>query len=292
MSKFKIISIDGGGIKGTLAISLLERLSKEFGFTPAADLYSGTSTGGIIALALAQGRLTLADIGDLYLRRGSEIFSKNWLAPLTLSGSKYHNRGLQKVLTDVYGPATVLGELPKRVLIPSFKLCDDSGWSPRFFDNFNPKSPDAFERVVDVAMATSAAPTFFPSHRGYVDGGMAANNPSMCAVALALKHGVPLTDITVLSVGTGDFRPCIDGDVNWGYAGWGKKIVPLFFGGLDRIPDYQVKQLLGERYLRINPELDDDHGMDNADWAPELYRLGQTVPLGDGVGKWIAEHWA
>ena len=292
MASYKILSIDGGGIKGVLATSVLQRLHDEFGVDIKADLYAGTSTGGIISLLLAQGKLSVSEIGDMYLKRGHEIFKKNWWAPLTVTGAKYKNTALEKLLQGMLGSDTVLGDLPGGVLVSSFKLCDGDGWTPRFFTNVPAAGEDCMLKAVDVALCTSAAPTYFPSHNGHVDGGVAANNPTMCAIALAAKNGVPLKDIRVLSLGCGDFRPCIKGDINWGFARWGANLVPLFFGGLDRIPDYQARAILGDdHYLRINPRLTDDHGMDEPSWAPALQELGQHTILPTNTGAWIQECW-
>jgi uncharacterized protein len=197
MAKFRILSLDGGGIRGILTAVLLDRLQKEYpallNVRPdAITLIAGTSTGGILALGLADG-LTPAQIRDLYVVNGRSIFDATWTRDIRdlggLAGSKYDNSNLKQVLQQTFG-GKKLDDLKTRVLIASFHLDDEDptarSWKPKFFHNFPGPDSDGAAMVVDVAMETSAAPTYFPSYNGYVDGGVVANNPSMAALAQAL----------------------------------------------------------------------------------------------------------
>jgi len=131
-----------------------------------------------------------------------------------LSGSKYDNGNLKQILQETFGGLR-LQDLKSRVLIASFSLDNQAPdpsnrtWNPKFFHNFPGADSDGDTLVVDVAMSTSAAPTYFPSYGVYVDGGVIANNPGMAAVAQALDGRNPpaeraaLNEIKLLSVGTG-----------------------------------------------------------------------------------------
>lgn len=192
MANFKIIALDGGGIRGVLTAALLNRLQEQYpGLSNPANavtLFAGTSTGGILALGLAAG-LTPAEMRDLYVVNGKVIFDATWIRDITdlggIAGAKFDNGNLKAVLGQTFAGAT-LGNLKHRVLISSFQLDDGAtppSWKPKFFHNFPGSDSDAEELVVDVAMKTSAAPTYFPSYEGFIDGGVIANNPSMAALA-------------------------------------------------------------------------------------------------------------
>jgi len=181
VAPYRILSIDGGGIRGLLTAVLLDRLVTAVpGWLDRVDLFAGTSTGGILVLGLAKG-LPPSAIVKLYRQDGQRVFSASWLRRLLdlggWLGARYDNAGLRGALEELLGPAT-LGDLPRRVLVPTFEL-DNHGakdlprtWKPKFFHNFPGPDSDAAERVVDVAVRTSAAPTYFPTYQGYIDGGV------------------------------------------------------------------------------------------------------------------------
>ena len=199
MPNFRILSCDGGGIRGVLTAVLLNRLATAY---PALlqdrpgtiTMFAGTSTGGIIALGLAAG-LTPVQMRDLYVTNGKLIFDSSWTHDVVeiggISGSKYDNVNLKQILQETFG-AQKLKDLHSHVLIASFSLdnqdADPSSrtWNPKFFHNFIGADSDGESLVVDVAMSTSAAPTYFPSYGVFIDGGVIANNPSMAAIAQAL----------------------------------------------------------------------------------------------------------
>ena len=208
---FNILSIDGGDIKGIMPAIILKRLVDEVpDLLTDIDLFAGTSTGGIIALGLAHG-LHINTIIELYATKGDFIFEDSLLDDIRDMGSilhsEYNNKNLKTMLTKTFG-TTKLGDLEYKVLVPSFQL--DNGqigykkrWKPKFHHNFVVNDPDYTRSVVEVGMKTSAAPTYFPIYDGHVDGGVIANNPSMCAVTQALKFGIPLEHIRLISIGTG-----------------------------------------------------------------------------------------
>jgi patatin-like phospholipase/acyl hydrolase len=283
---YNVMSLDGGGIKGLLTARLLARLEAEHPTLIAdIDLFAGTSTGGILALGLAAGKAP-SDIVDMYLNHAKTIFEDSiWDNLLDLGGAvgaDYGSGGLKRTLEDIFGDM-LLGDLPKKVLIPTFQAVSDTGpaWRPKFFNNY--LGSDTSERVVDVAMRTSAAPTYFPSYQGYVDGGTVANNPAMAAIATCLDPkgaAVSLDDIKLLSVSTGSSEYSIDGDTNdWGWVKWARPILDILVGGVSGVSDFQCGKLLGDDYLRLNTVLDRDVALDSIEGDSMEYLLAAA----DGV---------
>lgn len=273
---YLILSIDGGGLRGIMAARWLDKLwtpdpSKVPGH-PAArpvflgvDLIAGTSTGGIIALGLAD-TMRPAHLVDLYADHAKTIFKDSRFDNLRdlggLIGAQYNERHLRGVLDKTFTDRT-LGDLRSRVLIPAFDLDrvvdGRRSWGAKFFHNFEGPDSDGDCRVADVALYTSAAPTFFPAVDGFVDGGVVANNPSMAALAQALDPrfgNQDLRDVWMLSIGTGENPQFIKGKrLDWGYAHWAKPLVGMIIDGAMGIADYQCRQLLGPRYCRVQLDL-------------------------------------
>jgi patatin-like phospholipase/acyl hydrolase len=297
MAPYRILTFDGGGILGLLSITLIERLEKERpGFLSMVDMFAGTSTGGIIALALASG-MQPAEVRQMYENLGRQVFKDSILDNVRdggqLLGAQYSNKTLKNFLTETFHEKT-LGDLPKKVLISSFDLDNESTqpdvprtWKAKFFHNFSGQDTDSSEKVVNVALYTSAAPTYFPIIDGYTDGGVVANNPSVCALAQAInpKYGKKnLRDIRLLSVSTGAQPKYIDiknGD--WGLAKWGFKLVNILLEGNVGLADYQCRQILGNHYLRINPILPVPIELDKVKEIPILQTVGWQYDLSQAV---------
>jgi patatin-like phospholipase/acyl hydrolase len=276
-----IMSLDGGGIRGIMTAKLLERLEREKPFINKVDLIAGTSTGGILALGLAND-LKPGQLVDLYLNNGEEIFSYRDIADFLAgpadellranydneTGNEKDRKGLKPVL-EKYLKNKKLDELKKKVLITTFDLDNQAKppeirkWKPKFLHNYGENS-DGEVLAVDAAVRTSAAPTFFPSYQGYIDGGVVANNPATCALSKAVKEGEALKDIWLLSVGTGINPKLIRGDrLDWGITKWATKIIDLLMDGMPSVADYQCRQLLGPRYHRLDVVLEQAFDMDD-----------------------------
>ncbi len=305
--RYRILSLDGGGVRGWLAARLMDRLAESRpGWWRRADLIAGTSTGALLALGLATGR-TPRELMSLYERQAPHIFRDTWLDNLRdlgrAVGAQYDDRGLRRVLREVFGDSR-LRDLPVRVLIPAFDLDNESpdparrSWAPKFFHNFPGPDSDGDRLVRDVALYSSAAPTYFPSADGYIDGGVIANNPSMAALAQTQDARTkaprpPLSAIVMLSVGTGHPLLRIEGRRHdWGLAQWSRPIVDILMEGGMGVPDYQCRQLLGERYHRLDPVLPDNAAirMDDVRRLPELTPIADAVPLGPTI-DWLDRHW-
>lgn len=306
MPGYRVVSIDGGGIRGIVTTILLQRIVAEPGFEKVldrTDFFAGTSTGGLLALALAHG-IPLDTIRDTYVRRGPKIFDDSWLDDLVdlgkLRGADYSIKNLRKVTRDLFGDTT-LGQLRRRVLVTAFDL--DNGdtthrtWKPKLFHNFPGKDNDRAQLARDVALYTAAAPTYFPSVDGYIDGGVYASNPAMCALAQTRdRRYAPtpgLDEVRLLSLGTGTSLQYIRGQVkNWGYAQWLKPLVSLMLDGTAGIADYQCRQILGDRYSRLAPEFPQGVKipMDGVKKIPWMIDFAKHVDLGPTLA-WLEETW-
>ncbi len=308
MPNFRILSFDGGGIRGVLTAVLVNRLLGEYPTLlqdrpDTITMFAGTSTGGILALGMAAG-LTPAQIRDLYVTNGKLIFDSSWTRDVVeiggLSGAKYDNANLKQILRETFG-ALKLKDLKPRVLIASFSLDNQAPdpssrtWNPKFFHNFSGTDSDGESLLVDVAMSTSAAPTYFPSYGVYVDGGVIANNPSMAAVVQALDgrnqagERATLDGIKLLSVGTGASLQYIDGqDHDWGDAQWIKPILNVMMDGGVGVADFECAQLLGNRYCRIEPVFPAGKSfpMDDVSKIVDLMDLAQSFDL-TGAVAWL-----
>lgn len=300
MTAFRILALDGGGIRGVLTAVILERLEAEFpGFLSQIDLFAGTSTGGFIALGLADG-MTPLHLKELYVRNATKIFDDSWIDDISdlgvIAGAEYDNRQLKAVMRRMFKDR-MLGSLPRHVLIPTFDLDNEGAggrprqWKPKFFHNFNGPGDDRGASIVDVALATSAGPTFFPSYKGYVDGGVVANNPSVAAVAQALDRRyephASLRDIRLLSLGTGISPRYIAGETHdWGYAQWARPLLSLIIDGNLGIADYECRQLLSDRrYFRLaplfNPGVQID--LDDIKRIDDLLSIAHAVDVSEAV---------
>ena len=209
-SRFRILSLDGGGIKGTFSAAFLATLEELTGKSVVRhfDLIAGTSTGGIIALALGLG-LPAEEVLEFYLEHGPKIFPVTGIRRRALRHwvrSKHRVDSLRTAVSEILGDRR-LGESQTRLVIPSFDAV--SGDIRLFKTAHHPRFKLDYQwRASDVALATSAAPTYLPVFHSsdgsrFVDGGVWANNPVAVAVTEAVGVlGVAPQVIEVLSVGT------------------------------------------------------------------------------------------
>lgn len=259
----KILSIDGGGIKGVFPASFLSSIEEVIGGRVADyfDLIVGTSTGGIIALGLGLG-FSAKEILGFYEKHGPSIFRGNRFFKILRHAAlaKYDNVALTKALEETFGEKK-LGESSVRLVVPSFNL--DTGEVHLYKTCHHEKfDRDYSERAVDVALATSAAPTFFPTHRTssgipLIDGGVWANNPIGTAVVEAI--GVldwDKNNIEVLSLGCTtealDVRAGRRRSLGWAY--WGPKLADVFIASQSSASLGTAAVIIGhEKIHRISP---------------------------------------
>jgi Dyp-type peroxidase family len=333
MSNYKILSLDGGGIRGLLTVRLLERLTKEPGLERAfdsVDLIAGNSSGALIALAMAGARalqtpmkIALPQIREIF-EGGEKVFGDprplwrgGYYVFAKYSGETRHEE-FEKRVKEVR-----LRDLGTNVLITTFDLDNDGkteelkktlrSWKPKVFHSFRRADgseppnkqgkPDREQRAADVALYSSAAPSYFPTAKGYIDGGVYANNPSMCALAQVLDARYepfpkPSVDhITMLSVGAGRTGLFIDGkkDHNWGIAPWAlHHYFDLTMDAAVGIADYECRQMLGdENYRRCEVDFPagESFTIDDVKRINRIRRIADAVKL-DDYAEWLHRHWA
>lgn len=286
-----VLAVDGGGLRGVIPAILLQELENRLGgaLHQHFDLIAGTSTGGLIALALSfplrdQTRpLTAAELLGIFRDNGSTIFPQHWwngwrawIAP------KYSAAGLERVLQRVLQGAR-LAEAMTPVLVASYDLARQV---PYFFKSEDAKAqPEQNWPLVSVARATSAAPTYLPAFptRGpdgqryvFADGGLYANNPAVAAYAEAARSSPPASVIHLVSIGTGNARDDLHarGAVHWGRLGWARQIAPVMMDGASEADDYEATWLCErgqDRFWRLQPELNpQESAMDNPAAIPAL----------------------
>jgi len=283
----RILCIDGGGIKGIFPASFLATIEDAIEDKVANyfDLIAGTSTGGIIALGLGLG-MSAQDILRFYEDEGPKIFGGNRLTKSIrwLGVSKYSNHSLRAALESVFGDRR-LGESANRLVVPSLNL--ENGEVYIYETAHHPRlERDYKEGAVDVALATAAAPTYFPTYRSsagtpLVDGGAWANNPTGLAVVEAVGVlGWPSEALRVLSLGCTS-EPLGIGRGRFAALGasyWATRIVDHFMTA-------QSFSSLGTAYvltsheavLRIDPSVPPERfGLDTFKEAGSLKGLGSS----------------
>jgi patatin-like phospholipase/acyl hydrolase len=280
----RILSIDGGGYLGLATVALLDSVEERFGTSCSNrfDLFCGTSTGAIIALALANG-MASRDVVDLYIEIGPKVFPPpNFLARRFpnlrgILGARHSNAGLRDALANAFGKTT-LGDLRargKKVLVTAF--CLSSG-HPTVFKTDHADGLTAHDGYLlsDIALASSAAPTYLPPvslkdpkanifHR-YCDGGIVANSPALIGYAEAIWHlKQPPQNISILSISTprADLaerdsamtkaqRLSSRGYVRWGF---GRRIITLTIDGTTTMMEGALNRIAnasGSRHVRID----------------------------------------
>lgn len=213
---FRILSLDGGGVRGAITIGILQRILRhDPAFLSEVDFICGTSAGGLITLLLGAG-YSADDIADMYRFAGPHIFGYDPWRAVNPFRARYSDRPKEEILKHYFGSRT-MSDLHKTCAVVAFRLdgrkssthsfFNRDGWRPAVFTNM-PRAaglvePDFELQLWDAAMRTSAAPTFFPVFHGYVDGGIVANNPSVIAITKAMAHypSVTLRNVVVLSIG-------------------------------------------------------------------------------------------
>jgi patatin-like phospholipase/acyl hydrolase len=279
MSKFQILVIDGGGMRGLFPAGILARLEETYGnrIADCFDLIVGTSTGGIIALGMGK-RLKPAEIEEFYLDSGPRIFAGADSVLRNLSQireAKYDSSPLQQELQACFGD-TLLGESEKRLVITSYDMENDDVRLIKTAHHVRLRN-DYKLPMWQVGLATSAAPTFFSACKAIknarlVDGGVWANNPTMVGLTEAVSLlEIPLHDIRILSIGTSwELKHRSDNLDNAGKWGWKEEIVDVMFRGQSHAAVKQAELLLNtpdtQRVLRVDfPVPEDTFGLDRVD---------------------------
>jgi patatin-like phospholipase/acyl hydrolase len=315
--RFRVLSIDGGGMRGLIPAMVIAEIERRLTEATGAEkriadyfhLLAGTSTGGLIALGLtapadgdpARPRMKGQDLIRLYREHGRGIFGDRLHQLLSLDGwrePKHSPRGLAEALSTELGDAT-LSKALREVLVTSY---DMTARAPYFFKRWRARESDERDvAITDAAVATAAAPTYFPSHEvgghALVDGGVFASNPTIAAITEALKRRgdepamLSADELLVVSLGTGVHEKGFSqSDVKgWGKLEWVKPrdgeapLVGAIFDGQSDAADHWAHMLLnhapgdeppaspeeigraGPRYFRLQVRLSEPLGLDEYD---------------------------
>jgi hypothetical protein len=273
---FKVLSIDGGGTKGLYSAKIIEEIEREYSSAVCDhfDLICGTSTGGLIALALSL-RIPASRIVEFYQTHSGMIFpsrniieSLSRLASQVFVKSKYGNQELAKALTCLFGERK-LGESETLLCIPSFSLSDGRPFIFKHDHKEGRLSRDNNTSYLDVALATSAAPTYLPvvsipnyENRQFIDGGIYANDPSLVGVIEAFRYfvgeGKPFRKLGVLSIASLETVPGRKRVkfTNRSIVQWKDDLLSTFFESQAHMTSYVVSVMAnhcdpGFEYVRI-----------------------------------------
>ncbi|MDA3613922.1 patatin-like phospholipase family protein [Polluticaenibacter yanchengensis] len=296
--KKKFLCIDGGGSRGIIPATIMDCVFNDTGVHPreAFDLLAGTSTGGIISIAYAFGVPTSVLV-DLYLKKVREIFHENFLDRAQTGDeifqANYKNRNFEIILKNIFGEATLgtlqsdnaFGGKDKDLMVCSFDLSpdvpndDNKNYRPLVVHSNYIRDKDI--KLYELALMTSAGPTYFPIYKKkYIDGGVALNNPSMAAVSYAINNGkdeekmsrypdgvkkgleLGTNDIELLSLSTGTsnktrIEESVVKNGNWGKLKWLGYLPDLLTEANMQSTKYYVKQILNDdQYCRIEAYFD------------------------------------
>lgn len=278
MATWRILTIDGGGIRGIIPAHWLDMVQKELG-TPlwqSFDLICGTSTGAIVAAAAATG-MDMGSVVKLFRNEGPKIFRKGlfYRSPFR---DRYNGKYLDTVLENELGNMQ-MEDAKTNLCITTYDIENRKAVLLRSYDNFT-KDIELWK----ACRASSSAPTYFPpfktrigvASRILIDGGVCANNPSSLALAesisIANKKSLKLMndEIVMISLGTGSSTRnlCEDRKPPLGLAGWARPVLDVLFDGSAGMSDYIVGQILApEKYIRLQFDLNSGQGSDDLDDA-------------------------
>jgi hypothetical protein len=278
---FQILAIDGGGVRGIFAAALLAGLEDDLG-SPISrhfDLVVGTSTGGIIALALGAG-LTPREILDFYVSEKDRIFRNplGWRRLRHPFAAKYRPHRLQAALERIFG-TTLLGESTIPLVVPAYNIGENQVYLFKTPHHARLRR-DHRAPMWAVAMATAAAPTYLPTFRlpgdrvRLVDGGVWANNPAMVGITEAVSlFGRRLEDLRLLSLGTTSTTRTRHSRLdNAGLFRWirAPNVVDVLLRGQSEGAFAQAQHLIGPRNAyRLDPAAPHEAALDQCD-ADEL----------------------
>lgn len=262
---FHILALDGGGIRGIYAAHVLARLEDalQVPVRDRFDLIAGTSSGSILAGAAATA-VPMERLAGLFQTEASRIFKRRRFTCFPFVRSRFSTEPLRQVVGE-YLPEVTLRDVPTPLMITSSDISTGRVhvFKSRYLEELGqPYRRDGDLRLSDAILASCAAPTYFDPRqvREYLlaDGGLWANNPSIIAVTEALsRFGRPIEQVYVLSIGTGRTPSFYRQSRTWGLlTGWGREqLVSYVLGLQSQASANMAKLLLGERHLRLDPEI-------------------------------------
>lgn len=292
MAPFRIISFDSGGVRGALSARILKRLAAKFpNLIARTHLFAGTSTGSLIALGLAYNK-PAEDIDNLFCYDNmKKVFSP---AHVNVFRPKFDNTELTRLLLTVFPEDLTLSSLKKYVFVPAFYVGSEEAdaWTPVFFNNL-PFSQSSESTAISVALSSSAAPTYFPSHNNHIDGGVMLTSPAAAPIIYAknaFQDQYTFSDFRLLSIGTGKNPLCISQNTaRWGLLHWGINLfheiklplIEILLNDTTSLEVFYAKQLIKHNFFRINPKLDTLLELDDYKKIPLLKEIADQINLDD-----------
>ena len=279
----RVLSIDGGGIRGILPAIVLAELERRTGKASSKlfDLMAGTSTGGIVALGLSmpdergEPAWRAEELIEIYARDGIRLFPAVPLGEIRAMFHRRYDEAEIATLLHGYFGDTMLSQAACDVLVTSY---DVVGREALILTNRSAREDPALDMPMRIAArATAAAPTYFapiestfgspPRERVLIDGSVFANNPAMCAFTELQRRNYG-SNVIVVSLGTGSLtrRYRWDAVNEWGLAHWARPLLHIVIDGAGETVDFQLRTMLGkQRYHRL--QIDLLHASDDLDDA-------------------------
>jgi patatin-like phospholipase/acyl hydrolase len=267
---FRILSLDGGGIRGIFTAAFLATLEEMAGRRAGDffDLVVGTSTGAIIGLAVALG-IPARTVLDLYVERGARIFRRPRLLG-SLLRPRYGNRDLERAVREIFGDRSI-NDVRVPVCIPSYELTNAY---PRIWKDEHAAHLHWWgdQPAWRIALASAAAPLYFPAIQvlegdSHVDGGLYANNPVLVGLTEAVHtFAQPLDRIRILSIGAGERAERIPQShaARMGLWQWRTALFEHILGAQARGAHEIARRLLTPgQYERVNIPLERNYRLDD-----------------------------
>lgn len=287
MKKFKLLSIDGGGIRGIIPAVIIKELESEINkltgenkhISDYFDMFAGTSTGAILTtLYLSPQKYSTAEAIEFYREYGRLIFNQPNIFKRVINVNgiffpRYDTRGFEKVLDEKFGELKISG-LSKPCILTSYNIRERYA---HFFTQHDALKNNEYDYYIkDVIKGATAAPTYFKPamispvngtrHYPLVDGGLYANNPSLCGYSEIYEEFKKEPDeMVIVSIGTGRSYDRIKYKQakNWGLAGWINPMFDIILNTGPDVADYQLNTIFKaigapHGYIRLNPPLPKD----------------------------------
>lgn len=289
MKKQKILIIAGGGVFGIIPARFM--LSLEQIPLNVIDVFGGTSIGGILSIAFAQG-MTTQEVYTMFKNLVGDIFHAPWYRGLNPFGAKYSAKALEKHLKERF-PGS-FGALKKRIFIPTLDFQHNQ---VKVYDNIV-IDKDLVTPTWEVARATSAAPTFFAPFdcktKAMIDGGLLENLPIITTCSgLKAKAGIKYSDMHVLALGTG-FKNATINNISaikgWSALGWARPMVDMLTDTNEKASEFWAKQLGLGYFDYFNPvKLDSDWKMDDLGACEEANAMAglYVTEFTERFEKWL-----
>jgi len=267
----KILSVDGGGIKGVIAVTILDAIQKKMNYDKPlhekVDIITGTSTGGLIACALTapdengKPKFGTRDLIKIYRDLGETVFSSSICHKIKtlwgLVGPRFPLSGLDKVLEQKLGKTKISDALTE-VIVCTYDLLTRS---PVIFGSKDPVLGQA--SMKEASLGTASVPSYFPSVKvdsipgnyNLIDGGIFAVNPALCALAY-VKERDPEATVSVISIGNGNYNQKwkYKDTKDWGMLQWAFPVTDVIIDSSSDAINFQTESVCkasGGKYLRL-----------------------------------------